>query len=214
MRFRVIFIAFLLFLSILACSKKAPEPIDLGTFENGIYNCKYFGMTLDLSDGWNVQENQTMKMMADMGKKMIAGEDKNMEAMLDVSELTTVNLLLATKYPLGSSVPYNPNIAAVAEKVDQLTGIISGREYLQNVRKMLETSRLEVIFEDSMFTETLGGLDFDVARITMALGKISISQKYYATIKKGYALSLIVSYSSEEELDMIESLLGKLNFDL
>ncbi|RKY60615.1 MAG: hypothetical protein DRP96_05425, partial [Candidatus Neomarinimicrobiota bacterium] len=84
MKIKVIFIISLLLFSLLACTKKEPETLDLGAFENGIYSNQYFGFTLDLSDEWQMQENQTIQMMRKMGKEILSGDDKNMKAALDL----------------------------------------------------------------------------------------------------------------------------------
>ena len=212
MKVRTLFVATILLFSIIACSKKAPETLDLGTFENGIYTNKYFAFTLDLSDGWQIQENQTIQMMRQMGKEILSGDDENMKAALDLSDMTTVNLLLATKHPLGSEIAFNPNIASVAEKIDPSSGIFQGRDYLVNARKYMEMSRIQTEIEDSIGTLNLGGVDFDIMTVKMTHQDKSLSQKYYIAIMKGYALSFIVSYTSDEEYQALESLLATLKF--
>jgi len=39
-----------------------------------------------------------------------------------------------------------------------------------------------------------------------------VYQKYYATIMKGYALSLIVTYTTPDELKELQSLLSSITF--
>lgn len=213
MKTRMIFIISLLLFSLLACTKKEPETLDLGTFENGIYCNQYFGFTLDLSDEWQMQENQTIQMMRKMGKEILSGDDKNMKAALDLSDMTTVNLLLATKHALGAAVAFNPNIASVAEKLDTTADTPSRTEYLMNVRKYMEMSRIQTEIADSIDTVNLGGVDFDVMYVRMTHQDKTLSQKYIVTIMKGYALSFILSYASEEENQALDNLMATLEFD-
>ena len=214
MKISVVNILICLALSLLvSCSKEMPKTIDLGTVEDGIYSNKYFDFSLDLSDGWQVQENQTMKLAQSMGKKIISGDDKNLEAALDLSTLTTVNLLLATKHPFGTQVAFNPNIAAVAEKIDPLSGQLSGREYLTGARKIMEMSKIETAFDDEISSVNLGGVDFDVMTVEMNYQNRSLTQKYYAAIMREYALAFIISYTTDEELRSLEELLGTMKFN-
>lgn len=195
-----------------ACSKKAPEKIDIGTVENSIYSNKYFGFALDLSKDWQIQENQTIQMMRERGKKLLSGDDKNMQAALDLGDLSTVNLLLATRHPMGADIAFNPNIAIVAEKIDPMSGVLSGKDYLASVVEILNMSDIQVSFDGNFRSTNFGGVDFGNMGVVMTYQEKSISQEYFATIIKSYALCIIISYTSEEQRQALYDLLQTLKF--
>ncbi|MEW5924842.1 MAG: hypothetical protein AB1746_12735 [Candidatus Zixiibacteriota bacterium] len=202
----------LILLLSLACSKKAAEKIDLGIVENAVYTNKYFNFSLDLSDNWQIQENQTIQMMRERGKKLLSGDDEDLQAALDLGDLTTVNLLLASKYPMGADVAFNPNIAIVAEKIDPISGVLSGKDYLASVAQILSNSRIQTQFDGTYGITNLGGVDFDNIKVSMTYQDRSISQQYFASIIKGYAMSIIISYTTEDQYKTLDDLLKTIRF--
>ena len=143
---------------------------------------------------------------------MIAGEDRNRKALMKASELQTVQLLAAFRYPLGTPASYNPSVMCVAERVGHMPGIKQGRDYLFHSRRVLESSPLKIAFPGDVRAEKLGGRDFDLMHVEMQFPAITVRQKYYASILKGYALSCILSYATRDEESTLEGILATLSF--
>lgn len=194
------------------CEKKTSDEVDFGTFEDFVYRNKYFGLTLTVPPEWSIQDQESYQRIMDTGGKALAGEDKNLKAVVKASQLQTVNLLLVFKHPVGTPVPFNPNIACVAERVRHMPGIKRGKDYLFHSRKLLESGQLSISFPRDIYTEELGGANFDVMYTEMELAGVAVQQKYYATVAKGYALILIVSFSTEEEEADLQSILESVTF--
>jgi hypothetical protein len=194
------------------CGKKASEEIDYGTFTNSVYQNQYFGLKLPLPAGWSVQDQESSQRLMEKGTKMMMGDDKNMKAIIKASEQQTVNLITAFQFPIGSPVPFNPSVISVAERIRGLPGVTRGKDYHYHARKLLETSQMRVTFPKEITTEKLGGTDFDVMYVNMSVGPRSVSQKYYTTIMKGYALSFIVSYNTPEDEAKLATILQGMSF--
>ena len=194
------------------CGKKASKEFDFGTVENSVYRNKYFAFTMTLPSDWSIQDEESRRQIMNTGAKALAGDDKNLSAALDVSELQTANLLTAFKHPPGSKVSINSSIACVAERVSQEPSIAIGKDYLFHSRKVLEASRVNVSFAKELSTETFGGRDFDVMHVKMSLGGKTVQQAYYATIIKGYALVFVTSFATEEDKATLKSILNSLTW--
>lgn len=194
------------------CGQKAADKIGYGTLENGVYRNEYFGMRVNLPKEWYALDDESRKALMQKGRKMIAGQDKNLEAVLDASELNTVNLLVVYKYPPGTPVPYNPSLVCVAEKVGHLPGIKNGSDYLYHARKLMERSQLKYDFAENIHSEKIGGVSFDVQDTEVSTGAFRIQQKYYAAIMKGYAFGLVLSSSTEEEQEALKQILTAMDF--
>jgi len=191
----------LLLLSVLlfGCQKKASDEIDFGTFNNSVYTNKYFGVTVAIPQKWSIQDQESQRRLMKVGTKALAGDDNNFKAMVKASEMQTVNLFAAFEHPPGAPVASNPSMMGVAEMVRQLPGIERGRDYLFQAKKMMESSQMKFSFPKDFYSEKLGGVEFDVMDVELKFPGRMVKQKYYSTIKKGYALCFIMSFTTDEE---------------
>lgn len=209
MRLSLIIVCIILFWG---CSKKASEEIDFGTIENSVYKNKYFGLTITIPAEWSIQDRESFQRITKTGTEMIAGEDKNLKAMIKASELQTVKLFAAFKHPFGTPVSFNPSIACLAERISHAPGIKRGKDYLFHARKVFESGQMDVSFPGDISTEKLGAIDFDIMHIQWALHGTTVQQEYYATVMKGYALVFIVSFTTVEQKAALDKALNSIVF--
>lgn len=194
------------------CGEKAVDKIGFGTLENGTYRNEYLGMSVKLPNDWHALDDESRKEMMQAGRKMFAGQDKNLQAKLDASELTTVNLFMVYKYLLGSPVPFNPNLGCVAEKVSHLPGIKKGSDYLYQAKQLMEMGQLKYVFTKDIYSEKIGGIYFDVQDVELNIGTLKVKQKYYAAIIRGYALSFVISSTTKQEEESLKQILAVVEF--
>ena len=195
------------------CRKRASDEIDFGAVENSTYRNDYFGLSVKLPSEWSVQDKETRQKLMDLGRKMVQGDDKNLKAVIKASEMQTVNLFAAFKHPIGTPVPYNPNIMCLAERVSHMPGIKRGKDYHFHSKRLLESSQMEVSFPKEASTEELGGHNFDVMYVEAPIAGMTIRQKHYAAIMKGYALVFIVSFTNGEEESTLDNVLSSVTFE-
>jgi hypothetical protein len=196
-----------------SCGKGEAEEIDFGTIDNSVYRNKYFGLTITIPTEWSIQDQESREQVMETGTEIVAGDDKNLKAVVKASELRTVNLLIAFEHPVGAPVAFNPGIACVAEQIRHMPGIKRGSDYLFHARKILESSQMDVTFPEDISTENLGGIEFDILHVQISLLGNTIQQKYYVAVMKDYALSFIVSYMTEKESEAIGKALDSINFE-
>jgi hypothetical protein len=194
------------------CQKKAGDEIDFGTINNSVYQNNYFGLTVPLPADWTVQDQKEQQQLVKDGGQMLYGDDKNKQAVLRAAQLQTVHLFAVFKYPLGSPVPFNPSIISMAENVQELPGIKRGNDYLYHVKKNLDAGQIEVTYPADNYSTNLAGVDFDVMQTQMTMNGITISQKYYVTIMKGYALTFIITYNTDSAEASLQKIMGAVAF--
>lgn len=192
---------------------KASDEIDFGTIENSTYKNNYFGFSIKIPTGWSVQDEEMRQKIMDTGRKMVAGDDKNLNAAIKASEMQTLNLLTVFKYEVGSPVEFNPSIACLAEKIHHMPGIKRGKDYHFHTRRILENNQnITVSFPKEIYTKEVDGINFDIMTLEMPFGSKTVKQKQYATVMKGYALLIIVSFLSSEEEAELEKVLESIRF--
>ncbi len=190
-----------------------PKSFDYGNVENNVYSNTYFEFEMDVPEQWIVQSKEQNEELMEMGKDMIAGDDKSMKATLNASDVNIANLLTVFKYELGSPVDYNPSYMFVAENVMKAPGVKTGSDYFFNARKIIEQSQTPYKHIDEEYTiQNLGGKDFYVMNTEIEYLGISIYQTYYSRVDNGFALNLIISYSTDDEKDELEKIVHSILF--
>ena len=182
-----------------------------GSFEHSTYLNKFFGLRLTLPPSWVVQSKETTEMMSNTGKQLMTKGDKNLESAFDISAKNSFSLLTVSKFPLGSPVASNPMLMCVAERVSQLPGVRRGSDYLFAVRRLHEQTQTQYQFGGTS-TETIGGVEFDVMTADLNFGAAKAKQKFYATIRNGFALGFITTYTTDEEGRELERVLRAVKF--
>jgi len=110
-------------LLVVGCGKLVSKKVDTGRFKGSVYENKYFGLSVSLPKDWSIQSRKKLEEAMDVGGRMMAGDDKNLQAVLKEGEKAVVALFGASKYALGTPVEFNPNIFGVAEYVKHMPGI-------------------------------------------------------------------------------------------
>jgi hypothetical protein len=189
------------------CSKTAVNEMGYGEFTNGVYENEYLDFSIKLPKDWSILDAEANKAVMEAGSNMLSGDDKNLAAQLKASELQNVSMFTVSKYERGSPVESNPTIMGVAEKITHMPGIKSGKDYHFFTKQLLEQSQVEVNFPSEISREAIGRYNFDILDVEIPSGGITIKQKYYVAIEKGYALALILSYTNESEFETLNEIL-------
>jgi hypothetical protein len=181
-------------------SNGKPENFDYGSVNDNVYTNDFFKCNIKLPEDWIVQSKEQTERLADMGKDLVAGDDKKLESVIKASEINTANLLAVFQHELGSAVDYNPNIMIVAENVTNAPGIKNGSDYLFQSRRFLKQSQLQYDYLSEEFeSETINGTEFHVMDAHMNYMGLDIKQIYYSTITSGFSFNVIVSYINDDQ---------------
>ena len=186
---------------------------DLGTFEGDTYSNAYFNFKMQIPDGWFPLTQEMIEAVNQQGKRAVGGEDKNLSATIEASEENTINFFMVYEKPPGTPVLFNPSLGCFAEKVSHLPGIKSGSDYLLNIKRIFEMSQLKLKFPEDIESKMIDGVGFDILTAEMDMGQITVKQKYYTTIMKGYSLGLILTYINNEQYSMIKESIDSISFE-
>lgn len=195
------------------CGKKPGEQMDAGRFEGPVYHNDYLGFEITIPTEWTIQDPEVARQMMRVGEKAAAGGDENVQAVLEAGESRTFNLVTVFQHPQGAPVESNPSISCVAEGVAHLPGIKTGGDYLFHVKRTLRGGSLRFAFPREVYTETVAGVDFHVLTTELVLPPARIvKNEYFATVRKGYTLLLILKYSTDAERQTLGDILSTVKF--
>ncbi|CAI6076886.1 hypothetical protein PAECIP112173_02451 [Paenibacillus sp. JJ-100] len=187
------------------------ENVELGTTEKGSYTNDYFGVSLKFPETWEYQDAEGMNELTNASSEAIAGDDETKKKQLELSQTKTLNLLMASQYPLDGG-QLGPSAMAIAEKVSLLQGVRTGKDYLKATKKFMEDSNFPYDYQD--FTkETIGGKEMDLMEVKIDAGDGStITQEYMSTIINGYAFNFIFTYVDDASKSEIEKIKKSIQF--
>jgi hypothetical protein len=200
---------------LISCSNnKKPRDFDYGRVEINKYINSFFQMEINLPPDWIVQTKEQINSMAEKGKDLAAGDDKNLKAVLNASEVNSANLLGVFQYEVGSPVEYNPNFVLVAENLRSFPGVKNGSDYLFQTRKLLKQSQLKFGGLDQEFKKVnINDQEFYLMNASLTYGGITISQEYYSTVKGGFSISAIISYVNPDQKNDLDKIINSIKFN-
>ncbi|WP_299337419.1 hypothetical protein [uncultured Psychroserpens sp.] len=199
-------------LSTFACKTEPqmPENFDYGSIENSVYTNNYFNMRFPFDESWDVQSKDEIQNIMDSGEDIIT--DDRIKRAIKASEVNTANLFVAYFYELGSVFTYNPSIIIVAENIKMFPQVTRGSDYLVEAKKILKGTSLGYEFEMGTEPKIIDGKSFDIMNVTGNYMGNQFSQKYMSTITKGFSLSFILSYNSDDQLNQLMEAINKMSF--
>lgn len=189
------------------------DPAATVNTDGNTYENRFFGMSVTRPDGWYAQSVEEMLMTQQKGSKALAGDNKNLQAMLDAAKDSSLPLFGFYEYPPGTPGKINPNVLAVAENIKQYPGIAKPCDYISAVKSLLEMGQVEYIFEGDCKSSNVGGRESGYLDAMLDLGKLKIKQRYHATISNGYAVSFIETYTDEENSKKVKRVINSIQFD-
>jgi hypothetical protein len=197
---------------IISCSDK--KAIDFGTFEAGNYSNSFFNLALSIPESWYVLDLESRLEIMRRGGDIVAGDNKSLKAVINAADLKSINLFTAYEHPPGAAVSTNPGLMLIAEKIKHAPGIKRGRDYHFHAKKLMKMSRMKISYPQEIYEKIIDGVSFDImeTQVTMGPGLI-IHQKQYATVMKGYALLLALTYQDETGLGQLEEIVRTITFN-
>lgn len=207
----------LLFLTVLFtnCSQnEKPDGFDYGHKENNKYVNSFFGLEVSLPDDWGVQTKEQTENLKESSKDMVAGDNENLKAIINVTDVNSANLVSVFQYEVGAAVEYNPGFMVIVENLKNAPEVKNGSDYLFQSRKLLEQSQMQYSNIDEEFQkELIDNQEFYTMNCSIDLKGQLIKQRYYSTIRNGFCLSAIISYANDEQKKDLEEIVNSMDFE-
>ena len=214
LKINLLVILFLTIITIDCTSYDKSKEFDYGQVENNKYINSFFDFEITLPPDWVVQTKEQTEHLTQKGLDLVAGDDKNMKAILKASEINSANLLSIFKYEVGAAVEYNPNFMLVVENLKSFPGIKTGSDYLFQTKKLLNQSQIQYDYIDAEFKkEVINNQEFYLMNASINLMKLDINQVYYSTIQNGFCISVIISFVNEEQKKELDKVINSMKFN-
>lgn len=180
---------------------------DDGAVNGSTYSNKYFGLTLTIPPGWDVQGQDVKQGIKERGKVLVTSEDPTKREELDKALDNTINLLTLSQAPVEPNPAFKPLLIALADKVPAGAPNMTDAEYFSALKNTFQYSQVPITLEKDIYLESVGATSFSVIGMSLDFKGVIVRQKYYAHVKKGYALCFILSFQKDDQLRALEGIL-------
>lgn len=208
---------FLTLIALIAFSCNKPHKVnevDYGKTENGKYTNPFFNFELTLPMNWHVLSNPENNRLMNKSNELLSADNKAKNTNIEETELKTALLLTATKYEIGENNDFNPSLVIVAENLKGNHNIRKANDYLLLTRKTLEQENVKREYPEKTFQEkNINETDFSVMKVITEDKRMAFSQNYYVRIVNDFALTLIITYTTDEQRLMLEQSINTLKFN-
>ena len=209
------FFILIFILTIISCRQtaKIPEDFDYGKTGNGIYKNDYFDFEIPVPDSWHVQNKEQIDQIRKKGSDMIAESNRGLAEKIKASDVGSAILLAAYKNSTDSiNEEYNPSFSIMAENLGSMSGVKKGKEYLINVKKLMQKSGMTFSFPSGFYSQKVGNKEFDAMDVIMNINGLECEQTYYSIVDKNFALGIIVSSVGKEQKETLKDIINKIKF--
>ena len=182
-------------------AKPVSEYIDQGVYADGQYRNTYFDFVADIPAEYVVASAETLKATAEAGRQLIEAADGSAatKAAVRASDVTTMQLFLASKYEIGHPVAFNPNVVCLVENLSGAPGVKKPGDYLFHAMNLLKTTGLNYSVDMEFTDLDINGRTFSVARAELDNPPLLIKQEYVVTLTQGFALAFIATYENDDD---------------
>lgn len=185
------------------------KPLDLGRLDGVNYVNEFFGLSLAVPQDWVVIGGPQRGAIMDETKKLLTADDARKQRMLDASVQRSTILLSLTKLPVGSTEGFNASFMLVAERVP--TALVGdAATVIRSMEEGFKGTAFKVEFQGPIRTLRVGGADFATVTTRTTAPQGVFMQKFYVTLKKGYALQLVYTYLDESDVATFEAMVKSL----
>lgn len=199
-------------LLIVAACTQTPSSPDEGKIDGRIYRNEYYGLSLEIPEPWIIHNEKEKASLSEAGKDQLEEVDSTLARKVDSAQEKVLQLLSVFQNKVGSSDDFNPSFIVMSERLPGELEAMNEPAYLQVTKKQLEQTGLYQTFEQLTEPVAIDGENFFMLRVSSRQRDV-VNQEFYARIKNGYALIIILSYTDATQKENLHELLRSINFD-
>lgn len=179
----------------------------LGTSTETNYKNTFFGFTFNFPKDWVRRTNpMTIKDLSGKVEEIFSQKALNSKVFQDSLEREVSLFGISQKNDGRSSA--NLNVGIIKQPNPQA----KSEDVVATTIKLITVDSNKKVIRD-IENVTLNGTEFSIATLQYDINGITIYQRIFTTMKKGYSISFIVSYTNEESLKSLEKIVKTIKFE-
>lgn len=195
---------------------RPPKP-DAGVIVEQTYLNDFFGLSLTFPKDWFVLNETGLKEVQQRGKDLVKAETPQEAKQKAEIERTvdqrTINLLGVRQYLATPPGQINASLLVIAELLPARN--VTAQQYVKAMKDgMLPRFTIHFDVTQDVTAEQLSGHEAAVMQLQRATESGSlIKQEYHAVVIGDYALSFILTYSRDEQRELLHTALATLKLE-
>jgi hypothetical protein len=186
------------------CSGRVKHSIEQGRINGNTYANDFFGLSIEVPAGWQIASPEMKEQVTAAGEEVVAGNNPALKSAVRGSKKTTYYLLMTSQHPMGAAVAFNSNYSLMAEDISAAPGVKTGKDYLSGLQQFMSQSQMSVAYTQPPYECKLAGETFHRLDARVTLKQTTVDQCYIVTIRNGYALALILSWTDPAAYQTME----------
>lgn len=201
-------------ITLISCKREIPSDFDYGKIVSNTYSNAFFGLTMQIPEGWFIQDEATKKVLSEEGAQALGGE--KLAKTIKAAEITSANLLMASQFDIATyrdSNVINSNFTLVAENLGMASAIVKdGNDYLESSRKQFIKNNVPIVINEDTKTINVDGKKFHYFDAVLTMQGVKINQRYLATVMNGFAFLYVATYGTDDQLEKLMGVLKTADF--
>ena len=179
----------------------AQSQVGRGSVQAGVYSNPDLGFSYKYPKDWVVHGDATNERIKEAGQEKLAEAGAASGTAVKVALAHTYFLLTVFRQPVGTpGITVNPAIMVLAENVEHAPGIKTGKDYLLNIRAVLQKTTTQFLIEEPK-EYTFAGRQFFRDDSANVINGVRVVHSNFATITNGYALVFMFLGESEQAVE-------------
>jgi hypothetical protein len=195
-------LALLVALMATGCSPRA-IPTDNARLDGDTYTNAFFQFTMKVPDGWTIAKGGTLSQAGKTGGDQSSGDDGKPAISSLGKDGRSYHLLAATERPVGSPGKFTSSFAVLAERLSPLSSTKVGSDYLAHVEHQPTSAGRTRTVAVAPYKTNFGSREFYRMDIIASVNGRSFYHAYLTVIEKRYALTILITSETKEEVDGI-----------
>ncbi len=199
-------------LLVFSCKKATNVPLsfDYGSIKDGVYDNTFFKFKFPVNTNWYVLNNEEANQLYEVGNDVAAGDKEALKKTLEASAINMAKLFSAFKYKPGANTDFNPSLLVNAENLKDAPEVDTPEKYLIEAKKILNETAMDIEYVEEKHKVKIGSQNFEFIKLKNKGYGYDITQDYYVTVKRGFAISFIMSYTTEADKETVYKMFDKL----
>lgn len=188
-------------------AKKSTDYFNRGYIEDNTYYNSFFNLKLPLPKNWHIMNDGELELLAE-SSALIKNEKIEKHESEDFIDNTLISIF---KYGLLDAQTYNYNFTLLANKI---IGVKNGKEAVNELTKILkqQNPNIQITHDDSK-AYNFGGKTFFSFDAEQYLFNQLIKQSFYITVYRSYAISIVLTYQTNEQKKELAKFIKNISFE-